>query len=536
MAGIAREWPASSSASSRLEAYRLDILGSIGGHRRLLGPLLRADAPGRVGGRPRGRPACPPLAQPPALAAGRRDRHRRPARHRVDLVDRPLVALLQSHGVEAAQAQGGGVERVGEQHPPPDDLLGEQAPPARAVLLLPLTGTYTGTLSTSAHRGSRDGQRPRSGALRKAPSTSTPSRSPGPATSRCPLQPEPSVSEPARQRAHQRRSGLPGEHCQALQPDPVRTAGLAHAAARVVEPAPRELPVSHCRRCRSTGPSPAARTFAMYNYYEPFLLDGYASTIKAAYGRPPCVELRASAGARRQAVLTIARAVRFAVADFWPGRSVAPPQTTTPSRTCRSGAIPWFYVWTLALILAAVIPDGAVGGRPLRASGPNADLAFMGAAILLLETRHPCSSPSSSYDVARQLARVRRRPRVGLFRHRGGPSWSACPSPLPLTWRCWPRWHSPGRCRRTPSLAVGDSAFLCRHAIAFSPVFLANLIFAQRFKDVGSSDRCLRLPTFSRHRRRSTRVPGPPHGATGSFSSLWPRPLRARPARRGGGH
>jgi len=32
-------------------------------------------------------------------------------------------------------------------------------------------------------------------------------------------------------------------------------------------------------------------SFAMYNYYEPFLLNRYAGTLEGVYGKAPCVEL-----------------------------------------------------------------------------------------------------------------------------------------------------------------------------------------------------------------------------------------------------
>ena len=38
-------------------------------------------------------------------------------------------------------------------------------------------------------------------------------------------------------------------------------------------------------------------TFAMYNYYEPWLVDRYANTIRAVYGTAPCVQLGQTHGA-----------------------------------------------------------------------------------------------------------------------------------------------------------------------------------------------------------------------------------------------
>ena len=46
-------------------------------------------------------------------------------------------------------------------------------------------------------------------------------------------------------------------------------------------------------------------TFSMYNYYQPFLLARYATTIDQAFGHEPCVEVGPPLGGRRLAVLTV---------------------------------------------------------------------------------------------------------------------------------------------------------------------------------------------------------------------------------------
>ena len=230
-------------------------------------------------------------------------------------------------------------------------------------------------------------------------------------------------------------------------------------------------------------------TFAMYNYYEPFLLDRYASTIKAAYGRPPCVELGASLAARRQAVLTIAKSGPVAACTtFWHGRSVAPATDDYPFPYLPVRGIPWFYVWTLALILAASFLTVRWAGGPLRRLRPYADLAFMGAAFLLLETKNIVQFALffgttwlvNSLVFAGVLVSVFFA--IEVVRHVRLPSppflYLALLAALALAWA-------------VPQDAVLSLSeiprFFAATAIAFSPVFLANLIFAQRFKDVGSS-------------------------------------------------
>ena len=58
------------------------------------------------------------------------------------------------------------------------------------------------------------------------------------------------------------------------------------------------------------------------------------------------------------------------------------------SCTSRAAAIPAIYLWTLAgILLISLIAVRALGG-PFRAMRPYADLFFMGAAFLLLETKN----------------------------------------------------------------------------------------------------------------------------------------------------
>ena len=92
------------------------------------------------------------------------------------------------------------------------------------------------------------------------------------------LPPEPSVSGPAGNGPHRRRPGIHRAGRRPVRPDPVRPARLADAVRRPGQPPARELPLH--RGVDANGPastSGRAGTFAMYNYYEPFLLDRYAS-------------------------------------------------------------------------------------------------------------------------------------------------------------------------------------------------------------------------------------------------------------------
>jgi hypothetical protein len=129
-------------------------------------------------------------------------------------------------------------------------------------------------------------------------------------------------------------------------------------------------------------------TFAMYNYYEPFLLDRYATTLQDVYGTPPCVEIGDSLADRSQAVLVAGAGATRDCATPWAGTRAASPTDDYPFPYLQDRTIPSFYRQTLLLMLgAAVLLIWLAGGR-FRSMVRYTDLAFMGAAFLLLETKN----------------------------------------------------------------------------------------------------------------------------------------------------
>jgi SAM-dependent methyltransferase len=128
--------------------------------------------------------------------------------------------------------------------------------------------------------------------------------------------------------------------------------------------------------------------FAMYNYYrEAWLVDRFAGTVAAAFGHEPCIDELPGAG--RQVAISVARraadqrcAPRSATAN-----RVAPATDDKPFPYFRGGMLPVFYVIALALVVAASIVAVRLVGGPFRAMRPYVDLFFMGAAFLLLETK-----------------------------------------------------------------------------------------------------------------------------------------------------
>jgi SAM-dependent methyltransferase len=231
--------------------------------------------------------------------------------------------------------------------------------------------------------------------------------------------------------------------------------------------------------------------FAMYNYYEPWLLQRYAGTVASVYGSAPCLEVGDPLGGRRQAVLTIAADGSVAsCATTWQRPAVVPEAATDdhpfPYVTGRS--IPQLYLGTLALILvASVLLVRRVAG-PVRGMGAYLDLWFMGAAFLLLETKNVVqfallfgttwfvNAAVFAGILLSVLAAVEVARRVRLPRPRY--LYLALLAALAVTWTV----------PQTALLELSPPVrFLAATVVAFTPIFLANLVFAQRFKDVGSS-------------------------------------------------
>ncbi|KRE57291.1 hypothetical protein ASG70_00550 [Phycicoccus sp. Soil748] len=232
-------------------------------------------------------------------------------------------------------------------------------------------------------------------------------------------------------------------------------------------------------------------TFAMYNYYEPWLLDRYANTVRTVYGTAPCVQLGPSYGPRQQAVLTLRKdASTGGCTNTWTPRAAAlePSVDDRPFPYLGSRSIPSFYLWMLGLVLlASVVAVRTVAG-PLRTMRPYADLFFMGGAFLLLETKNVVQfallfgttwavnaavfagvllSVLAAIEVARRV--TIRRP-VLLY--------PVLLAALALAWL-------------VPQDSLLDLSvvprFLAGVTIAFLPIFVANLLFAVRFKGSGSS-------------------------------------------------
>jgi spermidine synthase len=232
--------------------------------------------------------------------------------------------------------------------------------------------------------------------------------------------------------------------------------------------------------------------FGEYNYYrEDWLIDRLAGTLQQVYGHVPCVDSTGKYG-RLALLMVSASSTALQCPSVWHASSSTIPAPATddyPFLYLRDRTIPGFYLLTLALILLAALALVRLTAGKLRAMRAYLDLFCMGGAFLLLETKNVVqfallfgttwfvnSLVFLGILVAVYLAiEVARRIELG-------PSWrlyAALVVALGVSWVVQPDLLLP--------LNVMPR-FLIAVVVAFVPVFLANLVFAQRFRDVAASN------------------------------------------------
>ncbi|MDP9327127.1 MAG: spermidine synthase [Actinomycetota bacterium] len=230
---------------------------------------------------------------------------------------------------------------------------------------------------------------------------------------------------------------------------------------------------------------------SMYHYYLPTAVDRYADTLDRIIGSPPCLDTSEGTGPRSRIVLTAGVHPDELTCDgVWERPAEVPEHDTDdfPFPYLTGRGIPGFYQVALVLILIGSALAIRVTSGPFRQMRGYVDLFFMGAAFLLLETtnvvRFALLFGTTWFVNALVFAgillsvymaisftkrwRVRRR------------SWLYVPlfASVALSWAV------------PPATFLGLSFFprvLAAVALGFAPVFVGNLVFADRFRDVGSS-------------------------------------------------
>ncbi|HWC32975.1 MAG TPA: spermidine synthase, partial [Actinomycetota bacterium] len=231
--------------------------------------------------------------------------------------------------------------------------------------------------------------------------------------------------------------------------------------------------------------------FSAYNYYSPVVFRRYAHTLELVFGHPPCIRQGGALEGRRQWVMVIGQEAGSVRCPSTPVSIRNPPEPATddhPFPYLRERGIPTYHLIALALILAAsVVLVRLAGGRLSRMSS-YLDLFFMGTAFLLLETKSIVQFALlfgttwfvNALVFAGVLLAVLAAIEVARrFR-------------LPAPWVLYlvlfaalvVAWLVPARALLALPLGL---RFLAGTVITFAPIFLANLVFSQRFKDTASS-------------------------------------------------
>jgi SAM-dependent methyltransferase len=228
--------------------------------------------------------------------------------------------------------------------------------------------------------------------------------------------------------------------------------------------------------------------FSMYNFYrEDWLVGRLANTAAAAFGHQPCIDTYAN----RSAVITVGLTTADQVCPT-PGSnetSVAsvdgpsPVHDDRPFLYLRTASIPTTFLLTIGVILLLSLLAVRWVGGPLRRMTPYADLACLGAAFLLLETRAVTWSALLfgttwvvnaivfagvlvvvllAVEVTRRLPVKPARPLAFVF----------LAVTLLIAWLVPTTWLL--------SLPIA-ARVVAAVAIAFGPIFASNIVFATRF-------------------------------------------------------
>jgi SAM-dependent methyltransferase len=231
-------------------------------------------------------------------------------------------------------------------------------------------------------------------------------------------------------------------------------------------------------------------SLALYNYYrEDWLVGRLVGTLRDAFGHDPCVD----ATLRARAVLTISRdaAAQRCAGPMPAAFTHAPPpvQDDRPFLYLNGRGIPGIYLSVLFGVLAiSLLAVRAVAG-PLRRMRPYADLFALGAAFLLLETRAVSGFAllfgTTWFVNALVFAGVLLAVLAAVETTRRLPR----PPSLPVAYAAL-------AASLLVALAVPAARLLAlpvpaRAAVAitltFLPVFTANVVFAQRFRVSGDA-------------------------------------------------
>jgi Spermine/spermidine synthase domain len=234
--------------------------------------------------------------------------------------------------------------------------------------------------------------------------------------------------------------------------------------------------------------NPGDGLFAMYNYYRTtWLRDRLANTLEVAFGHAPCAD---NEGFSLSMLSVTVNPSAMHCSTVWqrPANVVPPATDDHPFVYLDGNSIPSLYLVTLGLILLASILLVRTVSGPYRRMTGYLDLFFMGAAFLLLETKNIVQFALLFGTTWFVNALVTAGVLVAVFaavavsRHvvirRSALLYAGLLATLVVAWAV-----PPGSLLSLSPVP----RFVAAVIIAFAPIFLANMVFAQRFRDIGDS-------------------------------------------------
>lgn len=231
--------------------------------------------------------------------------------------------------------------------------------------------------------------------------------------------------------------------------------------------------------------------FVMHNYFrQGFAEDRIAGTLQSVFGQSPCTHDVGEGGLEAVMLDSPDPGAIACTGVVWQRSPTTPPPVTDdrPFPYIEHAIIPAFYLLSLAVMLAVSFLAVRLTAGPLGQMRRYSDLFFMGAAFLLLETKNVAQFAlwfGTTWFVnafvfggvlLTVLAAIEVAKRVEL--KRPGRLYSFLFVALAVAWAVPDPWLL--------SMPFGIR-LVAAVAVAFTPVFLANLVFARRFKDVGAS-------------------------------------------------
>ena len=234
--------------------------------------------------------------------------------------------------------------------------------------------------------------------------------------------------------------------------------------------------------------NPSDGTFAMYNYYRTtWLKDRLANTVAQAFGHAPCINTSYSP----LSMLTVSdNPSMLHCGQIWhkPANVLPPATDDHPFVYLDGNSIPSYYLLALGLILLVSILAVRLTSGPVRRTRGFVDLFFMGAAFLLLETKSIVQFALLFGTTWFVNALVTAGVLVAVFAAVEVSRRVTIRRPIPLYGALlvalFVAWLVP--LDSLLSLSV-IPRFIVAVLLAFTPIFIANLVFAQRFRDTSNS-------------------------------------------------